>query len=221
NELKVGERSAWAREYVQPRGKVIEDEAIQYLIEISSSSITDIASKLDHAALFIGDENEITVQVLMKVAGVSSEYTIFNLETALLKQNPKEAHRIALSLISGGESVLRLLAFHRTTVFRMWQLSRAMRKPLAWQNSQEGQEAWQRIQQSMGRQAFKLNDYKAAARKIGEEQLRDAVVGLVELEVEAKSSTHETGRYFEWLWKLTTNRRNSIGTGVQTYELTG
>lgn len=197
--LSESERAAWAEAFIKRAGKSLHKEAVSYLVQTSSRSVSDLAAKLNHAALFAGNEPEITVQTLMKVSGVSSEFTVFQLEDAILGQRSVEAHRIAHSLLAGGEALLRLLAFHRGTIIKLWQVSRAIRKSASWQ---AGSDSDQFFKSLFGRQSFKINDFKKSAQRIGEVQLRGAVLGLLELEVAAKTSTQDPYLYFEWLWRI-------------------
>jgi len=82
---------------------------------------------------------------------------------------------------------------------RLWQTNRAVHKPAAWQKSAEADKFWKEL---FGRQAFKVNSFKAAAQRTAEVQLRNAIQQLLELEVEAKTGTHEVHQYFEWLWRV-------------------
>jgi DNA polymerase III delta subunit len=189
----------WVEACVKRSGKRLHPEAARYLVETSSKCLSDLAAKLSHAILFVGDEPEISVQTLMRISGVSSEFTVFQLEDAILARNAKEAQRIARSLLEGGEVLLRLVAFHRGTFMRLWQTQQAVRKPAAWQNTAEADQFWREL---LGRQFFKINSFKTAARQAGEVQLRRAVEGLLRVEVEAKTSTHEVQQYFEWLWRV-------------------
>jgi DNA polymerase-3 subunit delta len=197
--LSESDRTAWVGAFVKRGGKRLHPDAASYLIQTSSKSLFDLVAKLSHAILFVGDEPEISVHTLMKVSGVSSEFTVFNLEDAILERKQVEAHRIAKSLLDGGEALLRLLAFHRGTVMRLWQTKRAVHKPEAWQKSAEADKFWKEL---FGRQSFKLNSFKSAARRAEEVQLRNAVRHLLEVEVEAKTGTHDLNQYFEWLWRV-------------------
>jgi DNA polymerase-3 subunit delta len=197
--LSESDRMAWAETFVKLGGKKLHPDAARYLVETSSKGLSDLAAKLSHAILFVGDEPEISVHTLMKVSGVSSEFTVFNLEDAILGRNAIEAQRIAKSLLEGGEALLRLLAFHRGTLMRVWQTNRAVHKPAAWQESGEADKFWKEL---FGRQAFKVNSFKVAAQRTNEVQLRNAIQHLLELEVEAKTGTHEVHQYFEWLWRV-------------------
>jgi hypothetical protein len=92
------------------------------------------------------------------------------------------------------------MAFHRGSVMRLWKVSRAIRKSADWQRSAAGSEFWKT---TFGRQEFKIDSFRTSAQAIGEPRLREAVVGLLELEVWAKSGSSEPFRYYEWLWKIT------------------
>jgi DNA polymerase-3 subunit delta len=205
-ELKDQERAVWAVEYAKKSGKVLGEEGVQYLIETSSRSLFDLASKLDHAILYAGEAPDISVQILMKVSGISSEYTVFNLEDAILKQQPVEALRIARSLLEGGEALLRLIATHRGFLLRLWQISSAMEKQKKGRKVGEADQLYETI---LKRQIFKLSQFKRAAQQMGAVRTRRAVQGLLELEILAKSGSQEPYRYYEWLWNLGTSGRIS------------
>jgi DNA polymerase III delta subunit len=198
-DLRENDRAGWVEKFVGRAGKTIREDAIQYLIATSSRSLTDLAAKLTHAVIYLGEATEITVQVLMKVSGVSSEYTVYNLEDALMAQKPEQAHRIARSLLEGGEAVLRLIAFHRGMVLKLWQVKSALRKGSTWERSPEGQHTYETI---FGRQIFKKDSYKVTARQIDESRIRQAVTGLLDVEVRAKSESQDPYFYYEWLWKF-------------------
>jgi DNA polymerase-3 subunit delta len=196
--LSESDRMAWAETFVKLGGKKLHPDAAGYLVQTSSKSLSDLAAKLSHAILFVGDEPEISVHTLMKVSGVSSEFTVFNLEDAILGRNAIEAQRIAKSLLEGGEALLRLLAFHRGTLMRLWQTQGALHKRPPWQS----EEVDHFLRELFSRQPFKINSFKAAAQRTSEVQLRNAIQQLLELEVEAKTGTHEVHQYFEWLWRV-------------------
>jgi DNA polymerase III subunit delta len=203
-QLRDEGRASWAKRYAAKLKKKITDDALQYLVDSSSHGLADLASKLDHAALFIGTETEISTQVLMRVSGVSSEYTVYNLEEAIFQKKPVQAHRIARSLLEGGEALLRLLAFHRSTIFKLWQTGSILKRPAEWQKGEEGQQA---LKDVFKRQIFKSEDFKRAAARYGTTRLREAVVELMELEVRLKTGSQDPYLYYEWLWRITSSAR--------------
>lgn len=216
--LRENERAAWVERYVQSQGKTIEEDAVRYVVETSAKSLSDLASKLNHAILYIGEAKEVTVQVLMRISGVSSEYTVYNLEDALMGQKPEQAHRIARALLEGGEALLRLIAFHRGMVLKLWQVKSVLKKPAAWERSAEATLTYEGI---LGRQIFKKDAYRHAAKQLDEHHLKDAVTGLVEVEVRAKSESDDPYYYYEWLWRFATSTWVFQGTRFYDQELTG
>jgi len=198
-DLREGDRATWAEKYVVRHKKTIEEDALRYLVETSSKSLSDLVAKLDHAILYVGEDKGISVQTLMKVSGVSSEYTVYNLEDALMGRKPEQAHRIARSLLEGGEALLRLISFHRGMVLKLWQVKATLKKPAAWERTEEAQATYEAI---FGRQIFKKDAYRQTARQLDDTRLRQAITGLLDVEVRAKSETQETFHYFEWLWRF-------------------
>ncbi|HEY3294442.1 MAG TPA: DNA polymerase III subunit delta [bacterium] len=198
-DLREGDRAAWAEKFVQRQGKKIEEDALRYVVETSLKNLSDLAAKLNHAILYVGEEKEISVQVLMKVSGVSSEYTVYNLEDALMARRPEQAHRIARSLLDGGEALLRLVAFHRGMVLKLWQVKGILKKPSTWERTEEARQAYDAI---FGRQIFKKDAYRQTAQKLDEPRIRQAITGLLDVEVRAKSESQDPYYYFEWLWRF-------------------
>jgi DNA polymerase-3 subunit delta len=217
-DLKENDRSAWVEKYVRDQGKSIDADALRYVVETSTKSIADLAAKLGHAVLYIGEAKEITVQVLMRISGVSSEYTVYNLEDALMAQKPVQAHRIARELLEGGEALLRLIAFHRGMVLKLWQVKSTFKKSSSWERSVEAGRIYETI---FGRQIFKKDAYKRVARQFEEQSLRDAIIRLVQVEVHAKSESQDPYYYYEWLWRFASVSPVFFGTRFLDQALTG
>jgi DNA polymerase-3 subunit delta len=191
---KEHERITWAAEYAKSRGKLLHPDAAEYLIRISGGSLSEIATKLDHAILFIGEDSEINIQILMRISGITSEYNVFQLEDAIINKNQREVLRVARSLIEGGEPLLRTLAFQRGVLMRLWKVMSALKKDNSGTIIKELFPAGQ---------DWKVSKVKEAARKFSDTALRSALVEMLEVEIHAKSSGSESvTRYYEWLWRL-------------------
>ncbi|MBU1920885.1 DNA polymerase III subunit delta [bacterium] len=209
-ELNVGNREKWIVQYAKERGKTIQSEAISFLIETSSAQLIDIRSKLESASLYSGDDSEISVQTLMKIGGVSSDYDIFKLQDAILRGNASLALKIAKSLLDGGIELLALLGMLRGFLMRVWQVEAALRKP----NSQEV------IKAALGGQSFKSKEFIMSAKRLGRERLQQLVLDLLELEIHAKSKTSDTDYgFYDWIWCFSTPK--SSGTQNLSIAYTG
>lgn len=188
-------RSEWATKHVARSKKQLSREALDYLLNSSSSDIGDLAAKLDAAILYVGDETEIDVSTIMKVSGVTTTFTIWNLEDAILKGRSGEALKIAKSFLDGGEKLPMLLGFHRKSLLLTWKLATLMRK-------YSGPTLDENVRKLMGQKSFKFNDFKAQVKALGEARIRGLVEELLEVESVLKGRSGEEGahrRYFEWL----------------------
>ena len=201
--MKESQRMQWARDYAKRFGKDLTSEAVDYLISTSSPRLADIASKLDHAMLYVGEDKEITGGVVMKVAGVSSEYLPWNLEDAILKRHPQKIFEITRSLREGGEELLRLLAYQRGSLLQLWQVSSVIKRAGKSKLDKNGQElVKQRISDILGRKSWKYQDFQATAAALGEFKLRQAIKDLLDLEVQLKKGRAGWNQYYKWLWKI-------------------
>jgi DNA polymerase III subunit delta len=192
--LTEDNRRTWATDYSKRHGKRLLPEAAVYLMEISGSGLAEIAAKLDHAFLFLGDQEDIDVQTLMKCSGITSEYTVFGINDAIFDQKPTEALKMARSLIEGGEPLLRLLAVQRGTILKLWQV-------LVAEKDKTGKLMEQIFPR--GGQDWYKNKLIRASRHFDSAIMRSAMVDLMEIEIGEKSSSSDTtSRYYEWLWRL-------------------
>lgn len=214
--LNDAQRIAWATAYVQRFGKTLPEDAGSYLIENSAKNLADIAAKLDHALAYCGAEGEVTVQTLMIVSGVTSEYTVFNLEDAILARNAQAALKAAQSLIEGGYPVLRLLASHRGALMKLWQvkwLRKESDKTSKIKDIEKREQVLREIHEFehalFGRQSFKIDAFKKSARTFSSSAIHSAVRGLLEVEIHAKTRRDEPFRYYEWLRTFVTSPRVS------------
>ena len=204
---RTSERAQWAREYAKRFGKELSAEAAEYLVTTSQTRLADLAAKLDHAILYVGDASGITGQDLLKVAGVSTEYLPWDLEDAILKRHPKEILKIVRSMKEGGEELLRIMAYQRGWLLQLWQVASVVKRTGHGKSDQEGQDSKEgQISTILGRKSWKSRDFEAAGAAIGLTRLRQAVVDLVDLEARLKTGRADWPGYYEWLWRLSQPR---------------
>jgi DNA polymerase-3 subunit delta len=209
-ELRPDSRGKWIEQYAKNRGKSIQSDAVSYLIETSTAQLTDLRSKLDSALLFIGEEPDITVQTLMKIGGISSDYDLFRLQDAILRGNASEALKISRSLLEGGIELLAMLGMMRGFLMKIWQIESALHKP----------DAPKVIEAVLGGQKFKSQGFMSAARRLGRDRLRWLVLELLELEIHAKSKSSDTVYgFYDWIWCFSTPK--SSGTRSMSLAYTG
>ncbi len=92
-------------------------------------------------------------------------------------------------------------------VLKLWQVSATLKKPEAWHRSPEATDYWEKV---FRRQNFKKDKYLTAAKAIGIERIREAVTGLLDIEIGLKTGAADPYRYYEWIWKITSESRKSL-----------
>ena len=201
--LKAPGRVQWAQEYVRGKGKELPAEAAEYVVSVSSSRLADIAEKLEHAILFVGEQSLITLQAVMQVAGVTSEFASWDIEDAILERHPAKALERARSMEEGGEDLLRLLGYQRGALVRLWAIGALARRVGVHKPDRAGKELLiGASRESMGKKAFKAGELFEAYCALGEENIRQAVVDLLDLEVRIKTGRANWRGYYDWIWKL-------------------
>ena len=199
----VAKRSQWAQDYVKQNGKELPAEAAEYLVSISSSSLSDIAAKLEHAMLYSGEERVITLQAVMKLAGVTSEFMPWEVENAILERHPPKIFERARAMEAGGEELLRLIAFQRGALLRLWAIGALAKKAGIRKYDETSKDLlFGASREYLGNKVFKAGDLFEAHSAIGEENIRQAVVDLLDLEVRIKTGRANWRGYYDWIWKL-------------------
>ena len=202
--LEESQRIDWIINYLQQQHKRITDEAARYLVLNSTESLSELASKLDHAALYAGESAEIDILTVQRIAGITSQVSVFDLEHALHKGSLQESLRIARRLLEGGESVLKLVAYLHRSLILVWQIMRILR------SKDEDQE----LRRILGNRYFVKNEEKKlfvrdsfvmAAKVMRMPTIERALLGLLDLEITLKTRTVEEDiLFYHWLWQVMT-----------------
>jgi DNA polymerase-3 subunit delta len=208
--LKDEQRIDWIIRYLQDQGKTITAEAAHYVAETSSSSLWELAAKLDHAALFVGDAEEVDLLAIQRIAGITSEVTIYQLEDALHKGSLSQCLYLSKALLEGGETVLHLVGYLHWSLFRLWKVKATDRKKNRDELHQQilGTTLWR----------WKGNAFVQAARRMSAASLERALTGLLDLEVALKTRSAEGDiLFYHWLWEVVAGGRGApepvAGTG--------
>lgn len=199
----AAKRAQWVQDYARQAGKELSSDAAVYLVSISSSRLADLAAKLEHAILYSGDQREITGKALMQISGVTSEFLPWDLEDAILERHMLKIFERARAMETGGEELLRLLAYQRNSLMLLWQVGTALRpsaKPK--QDAAAQQSVKDEVSRILAKKTWKSKQYMDAYRAIGEVRLRASVVDLLDLEIRFKIGRAGWRDYYEWIWKL-------------------
>jgi len=202
--LESEARVNWVINYVQQKGKSISDKAALLLVEISADLLYELASKLDNAILYVGDEEVIDVSAIERISGITSEFSVFDLEKAFHAQSLKECLCLSKRLLDGGETVLRLVNHFHQSLTLVWQLKAAFGQERPLRTPQEilGKRYFVRDKDG----SFVVRDqFFAAARTMPMAMIERGLLGLLDLEITLKTRmVQEDLLFYQWLYDVLT-----------------
>lgn len=85
---------AWVKQYCKQQNFKIKDRAVSLLADHIGNDLTRIAKELDKVMLNFSKEEEITEVTIAKYVGISREYNVFELQSALGKKDIFKANQI-------------------------------------------------------------------------------------------------------------------------------
>jgi DNA polymerase III delta subunit len=212
--LPEGQRFDWTKKYVEKYGKSITDEAASYLLVSSTEALSELAWKLDHAALFVGETSKIDIISVQRVLGITSSVSIFDLERAIHKGSLQESLKIARRLLEGGEPVLKAIAYLHSSLILLWGVIRIpgikidQEEPSGEQRSQReedlrrvlGKRYW--VKDQNGKPAIR-DSFVEAAKAVSFPMIERALMGLLDLEITLKTRTVEEDLlFYHWLCQI-------------------
>lgn len=85
---------AWTNEFVQSKGFSIQPKALHLLVEHIGNDLSRIANEIEKLLVNLGKRKEITVDDIENYVGISKEYNVFELQTALMQKDLSKAIQI-------------------------------------------------------------------------------------------------------------------------------
>ncbi|MFH1010157.1 MAG: DNA polymerase III subunit delta [bacterium] len=203
--LEEAQLVEWVIRYVKERGKRIAEDVALYLAQISTNSLRELAAKLDHAMLFVGDAKDIDIFTIQRISGITSEFSIFDLENAFQNQSLRECLHLSRRLLDGGETVLRLVNHLHKSLTLVWQIQTTLGK--------KGRDETQRkilgkryFVKDKGGSLIVRDRFIAAARSMPMPMIERGLLGLLDLEITLKTRVvQEDVLFYHWLCDVLTH----------------
>lgn len=194
--LYDSEAVQWVLERVKSRGKTLQPEAAQLLVEQVGTGLNALANEIDKLLLALGDGERIDAELVRKIVVGARGYTVFDLQDALAETNLSKCLLIVDQLLELGTKpttvVFQLATFYRQLAL-MWQ---AMRRGLGEKEAME-------LLGLRENQRFVLGKLRRYVPKLAssEERLERAFDALLKAEVALKSFSNrrESRRILELL----------------------
>lgn len=85
---------SWIKSYCTGRGWPIQEKAVRLLSEYIGNNLSRIAKEIDKLLIGYPQGKEITEEIVARQVGMSKEYNVFELQTALAHRNVLKANQI-------------------------------------------------------------------------------------------------------------------------------
>lgn len=85
---------AWTNEFVQNKGFSIQPKALHLLVEHIGNDLSRIANEIEKLLVNLGKRKEITADDIENYVGISKEYNVFELQSALMQKDLSKAIQI-------------------------------------------------------------------------------------------------------------------------------
>lgn len=127
NVLKGEELITWVIKYVGRKGKKISHENASLLVNIVGENRSTIEMQLHKIITFVGDQAEITDEVIRNLSSALKEFTIFDLQNAISVRNRARSFEMAYNLLDKGKEALFIIAMlnkYFSTIARIPEVDR-------------------------------------------------------------------------------------------------
>jgi DNA polymerase-3 subunit delta len=120
--LHEDDAGAWIEARVVRAGRTIAPAAAKLLTSIVGTSLRDLQNEIDKLLIFAADRKELSETDVAAVAGVSREFSIFELQKALGNLQTGRAMMIMERMLESGERVPMIVASLTTFYASLWKL---------------------------------------------------------------------------------------------------
>ncbi|MBM3443351.1 MAG: DNA polymerase III subunit delta [Bacteroidetes bacterium] len=159
----------WTRRHVESIGLIIDEKAVMLIVEHIGNDLTRIVHEVDKLRINLKDRKNITEDDIESYIGISKEYNVFELQTAIGRKDLPKAIRIINYFGSNPKAGPMLLVL--PILYNYFSKLYLLTSPEA-SREEKGQAAL------LGVNPFFLKDYLASFRAYGPEGVRKALLLL-------------------------------------------
>lgn len=184
--------AAWVGSFIQERGGSIHPQASFMIGEYLGTDLSKIANELEKLMLNVPKEQEITIKHIEQNIGISKDFNVFELNTALSTRNTLKAFQIVDYFAANPKSnpivvVLGALGTHFTKVLKYHYLT---------------DKSPQTVAKELGVHPFFTKDYDVAARAFNRRKTFDVIANIKEYDLKSKGVNAGNNDHGELLKEL-------------------
>jgi DNA polymerase-3 subunit delta len=199
----------WIAETMREQGYKISGEAAEMLRHFAGTDLQTLSNEVDKLISYAGDRTTITPDDVLKVAGQSSEFNVFELQKRVAARDFIGSERILdrmLQVSSNTTSTAMITVTVLASYFtKLLKLSGC--------HNDKRQLTDAEIAKAIGAPVYFLREYKSALGKLGEQGIDRALLTLTGADFELKGGTEREERLIltMMLRRLTEGRKRNIG----------
>ena len=185
----------WIEDFVAEKGYKISQQATFMLAEYLGNDLSKIANELEKLMLNITAGQEISLKLVQDNIGISREYNVFELQTALSKKDVLKANQIINYFEANPRS--------NPIVLVLGNLNNFFSKVLLYHYAKD--KSPQNLARELGVNPFFIKDYEQAARSYNYGKTMQIISYLRECDVKSKgvdSNTDHGGLMKELMFKI-------------------
>lgn len=176
----------WVIAFTEEQGKRISENNAALLCNLVGEDRMLLEKQLEKLFLYSADGNEITESMITEQVVSTKEYTVFQLQDMIAKQNKPEAYRILTALLYQGIAPLNILGVLAKYFMNLLKIDEIMKSKT--DNFTAAK--------MLGVPAFVVDQYRQARRVYSEAMIASAVRALLDADVALKTSTGEPEHIF-------------------------
>jgi DNA polymerase-3 subunit delta len=166
----------WIEGYVADKQYKISSQASAMLSEYLGNDLSKIANELDKLMLNVSTGEEITLKSIQDNIGISKEYNVFELQTALAKKDAYKVNQIINYFEANPKS--------NPIVLVLGNLNNYFTKVLSFHYLKD--KSQQNVARELGVSPYFVKDYELAARSFNYSKTLDIISALREYDLKSK-----------------------------------
>ena len=185
----------WIEDFIAAKGYKISQQATLMLAEYLGNDLSKIANELEKLMLNIAQGQEISLKLVQDNIGISREYNVFELQTALSKKDVYKANQIINYFEANPRS--------NPIVLVIGNLNNFFSKVLVYHYVKD--KSPQNVARELGVNPYFIKDYEQAARTYNYGKTMQIISYLRECDVKSKgvdSNTDHGGLMKELMFKI-------------------
>jgi len=113
----------WIAERIRHQGREASVEVCRLIQAYVGNSLRSLQNELDKLYVFMGDRKKIALEDIAAVVGATKGFTVFELQNAIGRKDPKDAIKILERMLEVGQSPQMIIVMLTRFFTQLWKLT--------------------------------------------------------------------------------------------------